>query len=73
MAEKTKLWYLENFNLFKGLNEENKEELKQITSMRQLSKNVPIYFASDPLHLLPRKTSLMDIPEILIRPLTSKT
>ena len=48
MAEKTKLWYLENFNLFKGLNEENKEELKRITSMRQLSKNEPIYFASDP-------------------------
>ena len=48
MAEKTKLWFLENFNLFKGLNEENKKELSRITSMRELNKNEPIYFASDP-------------------------
>lgn len=48
MAEKTKLWYLENFNLFKGLNEDKKKELSRITSMRQLNKNEPIYFANDP-------------------------
>ena len=34
MADKTKLWYLENFNLFKDLNEEDKMELMRITSMR---------------------------------------
>ena len=48
MAEKTKLWYLENFNLFKGLSEDKKKELSRITSMRQLNKNEPIYFANDP-------------------------
>ena len=48
MAEKTKLWYLENFNLFKGLTEEKKMELSRITAMRDLNKNEPIYFASDP-------------------------
>jgi CRP/FNR family transcriptional regulator, cyclic AMP receptor protein len=48
MAEKTKLWYLENFNLFKGLNEENKMELHRITTMRELGKNEPIYFANEP-------------------------
>ncbi len=48
MAEKTKLWYLENFNLFKGLTDDKKEELKRITSMRELNKNEPIYFANDP-------------------------
>ena len=48
MPEKTKLWYLENFNLFKDLDEESKQELMRITSMRELSKNEPIYFANDP-------------------------
>jgi CRP/FNR family transcriptional regulator, cyclic AMP receptor protein len=48
MAEKTKLWYLENFNLFKGLDEENKMELHRITTMRELGKNEPIYFANEP-------------------------
>ncbi len=48
MADKTKLWYLENFNLFKDLNEENKMELMRITSMKDISKNEPIYFASEP-------------------------
>ena len=48
MAEKSKLWYLENFNLFKGLNEDSMKELKRISSMRQLSKNEPIYFAKEP-------------------------
>ncbi len=48
MPDKTKLWYLENFNLFKNLNEENKAELMRITSMRELIKNDPIYFATEP-------------------------
>ena len=48
MAEKSKLWYLENFNLFKGLNEDDMEILKRISSMRKLSKNEPIYFAREP-------------------------
>jgi CRP/FNR family transcriptional regulator, cyclic AMP receptor protein len=48
MAEKTKLWYLENFNIFKGLKEDSKMELSRITSMREIDKNEPIYFANEP-------------------------
>jgi CRP/FNR family cyclic AMP-dependent transcriptional regulator len=48
MTDKTKLWYLENFNLFKGLSDAKKMELSRIAAMRELHKNEPIYFASDP-------------------------
>ena len=48
MTDKTKLWYLENFNLFKGLSDAKKMELSRIATMRELHKNEPIYFASDP-------------------------
>lgn len=48
MSEKSKLWYLENFNLFKGLNEESMKELSKISSMKEISKEQPIYFASEP-------------------------
>lgn len=48
MAEQTKLWYLENFNLFKGLDEKSKEELNSIASMKELKKSEPIYFADEP-------------------------
>lgn len=48
MADKSKLWYLENFNLFEGLNSENMERLEMITKMQEISKSQPIYFAQDP-------------------------
>ncbi len=48
MAEKSKLWYLENFNLFKDLNEESMMTLNQISSMKEIAKEQPIYFASEP-------------------------
>lgn len=48
MAEKSKLWYLENFNLFKGLDEVNKKELSKISTMREINKEAPIYFANEP-------------------------
>jgi len=48
MAEKSKLWYLENFNLFKGLNSEKLEHLNKITNMKDIGKNQPIYFAKEP-------------------------
>ncbi len=48
MADKTKLWYLENFNLFNGLNENSKMELNKISSMKELAKEQPIYFAAEP-------------------------
>jgi len=48
MAEKSKLWYLENFNLFKGLNPEKLDKLNKITNMKDIGKNQPIYFAHEP-------------------------
>lgn len=48
MADQSKLWYLENFNLFEGLAEDKMMELEKITSMQETSKNDPIYFAQEP-------------------------
>lgn len=48
MADQSKLWYLENFNLFEGLAEEKLMELERITSMLETAKNDPIYFAQEP-------------------------
>lgn len=48
MAEKSKLWYLENFNLLAGLGKENLKKLSEITTMQNISKNQPIYFAKEP-------------------------
>ena len=48
MAEKSKLWYLENFNIFKSLGQPDMEALNKITSMQDISKNQPIYFAHEP-------------------------
>ncbi len=48
MADKSKLWYLENFNIFKGLNEDNMMELNKISSMKEVAKDQPIYFAAEP-------------------------
>lgn len=48
MADKSKLWYLENFNLF---SEMNKEEMKMVaanTKMRSAKKGQYIYFPEDP-------------------------
>ncbi len=48
MADKSKLWYLENFNLFEGLDQSTMERLNKITSMQEIKKSQPIYFAQDP-------------------------
>ena len=48
MAEKSKLWYLENFNLFDSLKEESLMELNKISSMSEINKQQPIYFANEP-------------------------
>lgn len=47
-AEGTKFWYLENFNIFKDLNNEGMQELRRITSMQDIPKNQPIYFPHEP-------------------------
>ena len=48
MADKSKLWYLENFNLFESIDQNNMEKLNNITSMQEIKKSQPIYFAQDP-------------------------
>ncbi|MBZ0201371.1 MAG: Crp/Fnr family transcriptional regulator [Ignavibacteriaceae bacterium] len=48
MADKSKLWYLENFNLFSGLKPESMDDLNMISSMYEANKEEPIYFASEP-------------------------
>jgi CRP/FNR family cyclic AMP-dependent transcriptional regulator len=45
---KTKLWYLENFNLFDCLSHEKMLELSKMLRMQMISKNETIYFADDP-------------------------
>ena len=47
MADKSKLWYLENFNLFKSLSKSSLETLSKITSMQDFPKSQPIYFAKE--------------------------
>lgn len=47
-AEGTKFWYLENFNIFKDLDDESMQELNRITSMQDIPKNQPIYFPKEP-------------------------
>lgn len=48
MAEKSKFWYLENFNLLKELNKTEIEHLSKISTMQDFNKNQPIYFAKEP-------------------------
>jgi CRP/FNR family cyclic AMP-dependent transcriptional regulator len=48
MADKSKLWYLENFNLFKGLDKDSMMDLQKIVVDREVPKSEPIYFAHDP-------------------------
>lgn len=48
MSEKTKLWYLENFNLLSSLKMTEMEELSNMAAMRNCVKNQIIYFTDDP-------------------------
>ncbi|MBU1099067.1 MAG: Crp/Fnr family transcriptional regulator [Bacteroidetes bacterium] len=48
MAAETKLWYLENFNMFTTLEKPKLMELEKMTSMQEFSKSQPIYFANEP-------------------------
>ncbi len=44
MAEKTKIWYLQNFNLIKGMDESSMEMMDQKSKMKKSSKREVIYF-----------------------------
>lgn len=48
MKSNSKVWYLENFNLFEGLPPEKMMELDKSLSMNTLEKNAIIYFTDDP-------------------------
>jgi CRP-like cAMP-binding protein len=48
MADKSKLWYLENFNFFSNLNENKMMELNRMISDRTVEGEQPIYFANEP-------------------------
>lgn len=48
MREKTKLWYLENFNLFSNLDKDSMMELNRMISDREIKGDEPIYFANEP-------------------------
>lgn len=48
MADKSKLWYLENFNLFTSLEQDSIMELNKMTKDKEIEKNQPIYFPNEP-------------------------
>jgi len=48
MPGRSKLWYLENFNLFEGLSPDKIKELGKKLSMSNKDKNEIIYFADEP-------------------------
>lgn len=48
MADKSKLWYLENFNLFTSLKQDSMMELNNMIKDKEIEKNQPIYFPNEP-------------------------
>jgi len=55
MAEKTKIWYLQNFNLLQGMDESSMEMMDQKSTMKNSSKREIIYFPeerSDNIYML---------------------
>lgn len=47
MAEKTKLWYLQNFNVLEGMSQSMMKEVEKNTSMQSNSKKEIIYFPEE--------------------------
>ncbi len=47
MAEKTKIWYLQNFNLLQGMDESSMEMMDQNSKMKKSSKREIIYFPEE--------------------------
>jgi CRP-like cAMP-binding protein len=48
MSDKSKLWHLENFNLFKEMQMDELQMLEKQTQMREVKKGDFIYFPEDP-------------------------
>ncbi|MBL4706850.1 MAG: Crp/Fnr family transcriptional regulator [Flavobacteriales bacterium] len=51
-AQHSKLWHLEQINLFKNLSEEELEELDKLAVMKSADKNQFIYFPKEPSKIL---------------------
>ena len=47
MAQRTKLWYLKNINLFHGMSEEQMRMIEQRTVMREVRRKEVLYLAGD--------------------------
>jgi CRP-like cAMP-binding protein len=48
MPEKTKLWYLQNFNMLEGLDNSSMEEIDRRSRMRKSNKKEILYFPEEP-------------------------
>ena len=52
MAEHTKFWYLNHFNLFEGMDDAALEEVGRLSSMTEVKPHQPIYFPDEPSHAI---------------------
>ncbi len=48
MSKKSKLWYLENFNLFENLDSKRMMELDKLITDTEINTNEPVYFENEP-------------------------
>ena len=48
MPEKTKFWYLKNFNIFDGMDDASMKRVDGMSSMQTLKPHDPIYFPDEP-------------------------
>ena len=48
MAEKTKFWYLKNFNIFEGMDDAAMDQVSRMSSMSMAKPHQPIYFPDEP-------------------------
>ena len=48
MSDKSKLWHLENFNLFEHMNGKEMKMVAEQTKMKEWDKGQYIYFPEDP-------------------------
>lgn len=50
MADQTKFWYLNHFNLLEGMDEGAMVEVDRVASMSEVKQHQPIYFPDEPSH-----------------------
>ncbi len=48
MADKSKLWYLKNINIFDGMDDSQMKMVEKMTTMSKIGKHHPIYFPEQP-------------------------